>query len=184
LGLPLTHLHRLFKIGAPWRSMQGGGSRVQAEGAGWDGSRGGTPVTGVCGQRGRSSLVSAVAANERLTVIAVLKRDAASARLGRPASTWVLVWRLRNEARTADVGRELDVCVFEFGQRQYCEAALHIARRGTIIVEGPWDASEVPNRLAVTGGTGDFSGVGGIARFEPVDGSGPEKVKVTLVLKT
>jgi hypothetical protein len=125
-----------------------------------------------------------VAANERLTVIAVLKRDAASARLGRPASTWVLVWRLRNEARTADVGRELDVCVFEFGQRQYCEAALHIARRGTIIVEGPWDASEVPNRLAVTGGTGDFSGVGGIARFEPVDGSGPEKVKVTLVLKT
>jgi hypothetical protein len=57
--------------------------------------------------------------------------------------------------------------VFEFGQRQYCESAFHIGGRGTIILEGPWDPTELVNRLAVTGGTGDLAGVGGIARFEP-----------------
>jgi hypothetical protein len=124
-----------------------------------------------------------VGTKEKLTVVAVLKRDATSPDANKPASTWVLVWRLKNEARTSDLGRELDVCVFEFGQRQYCESAFHISGRGTVIVEGPWDPTELVNKLAVTGGTGDFAGVGGFARFEPVQGLGPENVKVTLKLE-
>jgi hypothetical protein len=122
------------------------------------------------------------ASEETFTVIAALNRDAYSASGSKPATTQVIAWKVRNEAQTARVGRELDVCVYEFGLRQYCESAFHFTGRGTIIVEGPWDAGKELNRLAVTGGTGDFEHVAGIARFSRAPSGGTPKVRVEFVL--
>jgi hypothetical protein len=125
---------------------------------------------------------SAQTGTETFTLVGVLKRSADSSLRLKPASSEVLSWKLRNEAQTKDVGRQLDHCVFEFHGRQYCESAFKIAGRGEIIAEGLWNPAHDVISLPVTGGTHDFTGVGGVARFRPAPSNGPEKVSVTFVL--
>jgi hypothetical protein len=125
---------------------------------------------------------SAQAGTESFTIVGVLKRGADSSNRLKPASSEVLVWNLRNEAQTAKVGRQLDHCVFEFGGRQYCQSAFRIAGRGKIIAEGFWNPGLKVNKLPVTGGSGDFTAVGGVASFRPAPSNGPEKVSVAFEL--
>jgi hypothetical protein len=127
---------------------------------------------------------AAQVADEEFTVVSVLKRAHDIGRPPRPGSGEVLRWLLRNEARTSNVGSAVDHCVWEFQGRQYCESAYLISGRGRIIAEGTWNVRvKGPITLPVTGGTGDFLAVGGVANYTNIPGPGAPKVKITFILR-
>jgi hypothetical protein len=102
---------------------------------------------------------------------------------GRPPGDYlVLRLVLRGETGSAIVGAEVDHCLFVFNQRQLCDSVFNINGRGRLIAEGIWNP--VPgktNVFAVTGGTGDFTGAGGTARFEDL---GNGRIRITFDLIT
>jgi hypothetical protein len=59
------------------------------------------------------------------------------------------------------VGTERFVCTVHFGRVMLCTDQILISGRGTIQAQGIIHPGNVPDELAITGGTGDFADVGG-----------------------
>jgi hypothetical protein len=122
-------------------------------------------------------------AGQTFSVVGVLRKSADGTLNLRPSTTEVNSWRLNKPGTSDRIGRQLDDCVFAFAGHQYCQSAFYLRGRGSIIAEGDWNPARDTVVLPVTGGSREFVNAGGVARFELVPSNGPEKVKVTFVLR-
>jgi hypothetical protein len=118
---------------------------------------------------------SAAQAPETFTVIARLDKanfiDTERDRFP-PGDYSVARFGVMDETDTSRVGTEDLHCVTVFNRRDLCKLVYSIRGRGRLIVEGIFSQTGTePSVLAVTGGTGDFAGVGGTARFESIPGA-------------
>ena len=122
---------------------------------------------------------------ETFTVISALEKSRFVAppkpNRGRVGGYDVLRQVLMDESLSAVVGAEVDHCLYVFNGRQLCNSAFNINGRGRLIAEGIWSAGPGgANTFAVTGGTGDFSGAEGTARFESF-GDGHTEITFDLI---
>jgi hypothetical protein len=95
----------------------------------------------------------------------------------------VLRLGLTQEGGSTRIGNEVDHCVVVgLRGRQLCTSAFLIRARGRLAAEGVWNpAPGTVNVFPITGGTGDFAGAGGTARFEDL---GDGRVRITFEILT